>query len=408
MIKDATQMYCTRTVTDDLIWVGGNDRRLAMFEGVYGVPKGVSYNAYLLLDEQTVLFDTVDKAVSHVFFENLTHTLAGRPLDWLVIHHMEPDHAAAIGDLLLRYPALKILCSAKARDMLEQFFHLGLGDRITVVKDGSTFCSGRHSFRFLTAPMVHWPEVLFTYDETDKILFSADAFGVFGALDGHLFADEVDFFRDYLDEARRYYANIVGKYGPQVQAALKKVAALELRMVCPLHGFVWRREFDKYLDYYRLWSAYTPERAGVTIAYGSIYGNTENAAEILACRLAERGVAVEMFDVSVTPAADIVAAAFRNSHLVLASATYNTGIFVTMENLLRDLAAHNLQNRTVALIENGSWAPLAARQMRELLEPLKGVTFLDQPVKLLSALAPGQETELEALADAIVASMGAA
>ncbi len=398
-------MYCTRAIDRDLIWVGGNDRRLAMFEGVYGVPRGVSYNAYLLLDEKTVLFDTVDRAVGPVFFENLAHTLNGRPLDVLVIHHMEPDHSAAIDELVLRYPNLQILCTAKARDMLGQFFQMGLSDRVTTVKDGDSFCAGRHTLRFYTAPMVHWPEVMMTYDETSRTLFSADAFGVFGALNGHLFADEVDFFRDYLDEARRYYTNIVGKYGPQVQAALKKLAALDIAVVCPLHGFVWRKGFDQYLRYYQLWSTYTPETQAVLIAYASIYGHTENAAECLACRLAERGIRVQMFDVSVTAAPEILSAAFQCSHLVFASATYNAGIFVSMEELLRDLAAHNLQNRTVAFLENGSWASMSGKLMRQILEPLKNMTFLEQSVKLLSTLQPEQAAELDALADAIAASM---
>ncbi len=398
-------MYCTRAIDRDLIWVGGNDRRLAMFEGVYGVPRGVSYNAYLLLDEKTVLFDTVDRAVGPVFFENLAHTLNGRPLDVLVIHHMEPDHSAAIDELVLRYPNLQILCTAKARDMLGQFFQMGLSDRVTTVKDGDSFCAGRHTLRFYTAPMVHWPEVMMTYDETSRTLFSADAFGVFGALNGHLFADEVDFFRDYLDEARRYYTNIVGKYGSQVQAALKKLAALDIAVVCPLHGFVWRKGFDQYLRYYQLWSTYTPETQAVLIAYASIYGHTENAAECLACRLAERGIRVQMFDVSVTAAPEILSAAFQCSHLVFASATYNAGIFVSMEELLRDLAAHNLQNRTVAFLENGSWASMSGKLMRQILEPLKNMTFLEQSVKLLSTLQPEQAAELDALADAIAASM---
>jgi flavorubredoxin len=381
--------------------VGGNDRRGTKFEAVYEVPRGVSYNAYLLLDEKTVLFDTVDRSVSAPFFENLTHGLGGRPLDCLVVHHMEPDHAATIGDLLLRYPDVQILCTAKAKEMLRQFFPAVSADRVTAVKEGDTLCTGTHTLRFVTAPMVHWPEVMLTYDETAKTLFSADAFGVFGALNGRLFADEVDFFRDYLDEARRYYANIVGKYGPQVQAALKKLDGLEIALVCPLHGFVWRQDFGRYLDYYRLWSTYTPETRAVLIAYASVYGNTENAAEALASRLAEKGMAVDLFDVSVMPASEIIAEAFRCSHLVFAAPTYNGGVFVTMDALLRDLAAHNLQNRTVAFLENGSWAPMSGRLMRQILEPLKNTTFLEQTVSLRSALRDEQDGELDTLAAAI-------
>ena len=348
-------MYCVRKVLEDLWWVGGNDRRLAMFEGVYAVPNGVSYNSYLLLDDKTVLFDTVDPSVSKVFFENVDHVLAGRKLDYLVIHHMEPDHSGTVSEVLLRHPETVIVCSDRIRAMLQQFrggvapqnaFHL--------VKEGDTFETGHHTLTFLSAPMVHWPEVMVSYDLTTRTLFSADAFGTFGAINGALFADEVDFFRDYVDEARRYYCNIVGKYGTQVQALLKKASTVQIDRICPLHGFVWRKNIGEFIDRYVHWSTYTPEEQGVMIAYASVYGGTENAAELLSVRLRERGVKTVMFDVSVTPASDIIAAAFRWSHLVFAAPTYNAGIFVTMENLLHDIVAHNLQNRTVALIENGS------------------------------------------------------
>ena len=393
-------MYCTRKVLDDLIWVGADDRRLACFEGVYGVPDGVSYNAYLLLDERTVLFDTVDKAVSSVFLENVAKTLDGRKLDYLVVHHMEPDHAATLELLLQRYPETTVVCNAKIKAMIGQFFPLDLTDRFLLVKEGDTLCTGRHSFHFVMAPMVHWPEVMMSYDETDKILFTADAFGTFGALNGRLFADETDFFAEHLDEARRYYTNIVGKYGPQVQAVLKKAAKLDIAFVCPLHGFVWRSHFGDFLEKYLLWSSYTPEEKSVLIAYASVYGHTENAANILACKLAEKGVRVRMHDTSVIPASYILSDAFRCSHLVFAATTYNAGVFVTMENLLHDLAAHNLQNRKVAVIENGSWAPTSGKVMRELLAPCKNIAFIAENITLKSALAPGQEAQLEALAQA--------
>ena len=343
-------MYCTRKIREDLIWVGADDRRLSCFEGVYGVPDGVSYNSYLLLDEKTVLFDTVDKAVYSVFLENLAHALSGRPLDYLVVQHMEPDHAATLELVVQRYPEAKIVCNAKTKTMIAQFFPLDLAERMVLVKEGESLCTGRHTLHFVMAPMVHWPEVMMTYDSADKILFTADAFGTFGALNGRLFADETDFFGEHLDEARRYYTNIVGKYGPQVQAALKKAAALEIALVCPLHGFVWRSHFGDFLEKYLLWSSYTPEEKSVMLAYASVYGHTENAANILAARLAEKGVRVRMYDTSVTPASYIVSDAFRCSHLVFAATTYNAGVFVTMENLLHDIAAHNLQNRKVALI----------------------------------------------------------
>ncbi len=398
-------MYCTRNVTDDLVWVGADDRRLAMFEGVYSVPGGVSYNSYLLLDEKTVLFDTVDAAVQKTFFENVAHALDGRSLDYLVVHHMEPDHSATLGGILLRYPDVTVVCNKKTEAMIYQFFGDDLPMHAQIVGEGDVLETGSHSLTFLMAPMVHWPEVMVTYDMATKTLFSADAFGTFGALNGALFADEVDFFADYLSEARRYYTNIVGKYGPQVQALLKKASAVDIQRICPLHGFVWRENLGDYIAKYNLWSRYEPERTGVMIAYASVYGNTENAANILACRLREKGIDVAMFDVSVTPSSEIVAASFEYSHLVFASTTYNAGIFISMEDVLRDLASHNLQNRTVALIENGTWAPMSGKQMRTLLGGLKDMTILEDSVTLKSSLQTEQLEELDALADAIAATM---
>ena len=394
-------MYCTKKITDDLTWVGANDRRLAMFEGVYSVPDGVSYNSYLLLDDVTVLFDTVDKAVSGIFFENVEHTLAGRDLDYVVVHHMEPDHSATLAELILRYPNVRIICTVKIKNMIKQFFTFDADSRIKLVKEGEIFETGHHALTFVNAPMVHWPEVMFSYDTVDKILFSADAFGTFGALNGAIFADEVDFMRDYLDEARRYYCNIVGKYGTQVQAVLKKAAGLDIQMICPLHGFVWRRNIGDYIDKYQKWSTYTPEETGVMIAYASVYGHTENVAEVVACRLRDAGIPTVMYDVSVTPASDIIAAAFKYSHLVFASTTYNAGIFVSMEELLRDLAAHNIQNRTVAFIENGSWAATSGKLMREIIEGCKKMTILDQTISIKSSLKPAQEDSVDALVAAI-------
>ena len=398
-------MFCTRKITDDLWWVGGNDRRLSLFEGVYSVPKGVSYNSYLLLDESTVLFDTVDTAVGPLFFENLKHLLGDRPLDFVVIQHMEPDHSATLGMLLEKHPETTVVCNAKSAQLINQFFKTDISNRSYIVNEQSVFNSGHHEFQFFNAPMVHWPEVMFTYDKTDGVLFSADAFGVFGALNGALFADEVDFWRDYLDEARRYYGNIVGKYGAQVQAALKKLDNKPLNYVCPLHGFVWRKDFKKYVEKYQKWSTYTPEENGVMIAYASIYGNTENAAEILSSKLREKGVKTEMFDVSVNPASEIISASFKWSHLVFASSTYNSGIFISMEELLRDLVAHSLQNRTVAFIENGSWAATSAKQMRGILESCKNITMLENTVSIRSTLSDDQETELDSLCEKIVESL---
>ena len=399
-------MYCIRKVNDDYTWVGADCRRLALFEGVFGVPDGVSFNSYLLMDDKTVLFDTVDSAVRTTFRENVAHVLNGKAPDYLVVHHMEPDHAAEMADLARQYPDMGILCSAAAKNMIAQFFDAERAGRVTVVKEGDTLCTGRHTLRFIAAPMVHWPEVLMTYDETDKLLLTADAFGTFGALNGALFADEVDFHRDYLDEARRYYTNIVGKYGAQVQAVLKKAGGLDIQMLLPLHGFVWRQGLGYILGKYDLWSRYEPEERGVVIAYASVYGGTENAANILACRLREQGVQVAMYDTSVTPASYILAAAFRFSHVVLAAPTYNAGVFVTMENLLHDLTAHTLKNRRVAYIENGSWAPTSARGMQKLLEPLKWEQAADT-VTLRSALRQGQQEELERMAMQLADSVNA-
>ncbi len=397
-------MYCTRKITDDLIWIGSNDRQHPIFEAAHPVPRGMSYNSYLLLDEKTVLFDTVDRAVQTQFMENLEHALNGRALDYIFVHHMEPDHAATLGDLMLRHPEAKIVCNGKAVNMIRQF-HAADPKGAILVNEGDTLSTGRHHFTFVAAPMVHWPEVVVSYDSTDKILFSADGFGSFGALNGVLFADEVDWERDWLDEARRYYTNIVGKYGPQVMALLNKASKLDIQMMCPLHGPIWRKDFGKIIDRYVKWASYEPEVQGVVIPFASIYGNTETAASILACRLAELGVPVEMYDVSSSHYSYVLSDCFKYSHIVFACPTYNNGIFDPMEHLLRDLAHHNLQNRKVALIQNGSWAPASGKLMAEILGEMKNMELLEAPITLKSALAPGQESELEALAQALAASV---
>ena len=401
-------IYCIRKENHDYTWVGADCRRLALFEGVFGVPDGVSFNSYLLMDDKTVLFDTVDSAVRTTFRENVAHVLNGKAPDYLVVHHMEPDHAAEMADLARQYPDMGILCSAAAKNMIAQFFDAELAGRVTVVKEGDTLCTGRHTLRFIAAPMVHWPEVLMTYDETDKLLLTADAFGTFGALNGALFADEVNFDRDYLDEARRYYTNIVGKYGTPVQNVLKKAAGLDIQYLCPLHGPIWRENIGWFLEKYKRWSTYTPEAWTAAIFCGSIYGHTENACEILASRLAEKGVRhVRIFDVSHTDVSEQVSAAFQCSHLVFASATYNGGIYTPMETLLLELKAHALQNRTVALIENGSWGPAAARLMAKHLEEMKGMEQIAPPITIRSAVKEEQYRKLEELADLIAADIAA-
>lgn len=395
-------MHCVKKITEDLYWVGGNDRRLNLFENVYPIPNGISYNAYLLLDEKTVLFDTVDKSVSGLFFENLAHLLDGRRLDFLIVNHMEPDHCATMNELVLRYPEVCIICNAKTLAMIKQFFSFDIDGRVLLIKEMDTLCSGRHTFTFLMAPMVHWPEAMVTYDTTEQILYSADAFGTFGAVDGIIFADELRFESDWLDEARRYYTNIVGKYGTQVQALLKKAAGVEIRMICPLHGPVWRKNIHWFIEKYLYWSSYTPEEEGVLIAYASIYGHTENAAAIAASRLAEQGITnIKMYDVSVTHPSYILADAFRYSHILLASATYNAGIFPPMETLVHDLVAHNLQNRTVAVIENGTWAATAGKLIKDELAKCKNLTVLENTLSLKSAMKPEQSDDLDALISAI-------
>ena len=401
-------MYCVKKMTDDLYWVGGSDRRLALFENVYPIPNGVSYNAYLLLDEKTVLLDTVDRSIADLFFENVAHVLNGRKLDYVIVNHMEPDHCAVLQDLVLRYPEVKIVCNAKTVTMIRNFFTFDIDSRAVIVKEMDTLCTGRHTFAFVMAPMVHWPEAMVSYDATTKTLFSADAFGTFGALNGNLYADEVNFKTEYLADARRYYTNIVGKYGTQVQALLKKAAAIEIETICPLHGPVWRKDIAWFLDKYVHWATYQPEETAIVIAYASVYGNTENAANILAGMLADKGVRnVKVYDVSATHPSYIVSECFRASHLVFLSTTYNAGMFVNMENLVHDIVHHNLQNRTIALVENGSWAPTAAGLMRAEFQKLKNCTILDDGVSIRSSLKEDQLAQMEALADALVASMPA-
>ena len=402
-------MYCVRKVTEELYWVGANDRRLALFENIHPIPRGVSYNAYLLRDEKTVLFDTVDWSACRQLIENVEHLLEGRPLDYLVINHMEPDHGASIEEILLRWPDVKIISTEKAFLFMHQFgFHTDSHECITV-KEGDTFSFGGHTVTFIAAPMVHWPEAMVTFDTTNGVLFAADAFGTFGALDGRLFNDEVNFDRDWIDDARRYYTNIVGKYGPHVQKLLGKAAGIldQIRFICPLHGPVWRSDMGYLIDKYDHWSRYEPEEKGVLIAYASMYGNTEAAAGALAARLAEKGVTnIAMYDVSNTHVSYLISESFRLSHIVLASVTYNLGIYPVMHNFLMDMKALNLQNRTFAIIENGSWACKSGDLMQKFIdEQLKNMTVLNERLSLASSLKADKAAELDALADAIVESL---
>lgn len=399
-------MYCVRKVVDDLYWVGGNDHRLALFENIHPIPRGVSYNSYLLIDQKTVLFDTVDWSVCRQFLENVEHVLDGRDLDYLVINHMEPDHGASIEEILLRYPNVKIISTEKSFLLMHQFgFHID--GQTEEVKEGDTKCFGKHMITFVEAPMVHWPEAMVSFDVTNGVLFSADAFGSFGALDGKLFNDEVDFDRDWLDDARRYYTNIVGKYGPHVQALLKKAGTIDIKTICPLHGPVWRNDLGYLLDKYDKWSRYEPEEKGVMIVYASMYGNTESAAQVLAARLVEKGIKnVVVHDVSNTHVSNLISDAFKYSHIVLASVTYNLGIYPVMHDFLMHMKALNLQKRTVGIIENGSWAPKSGSLMKDFLDnEMKQMSILTSEVSMVSSLSANNENEMDNLVNSIVDSM---
>ncbi|MCI9415383.1 MAG: FprA family A-type flavoprotein [Clostridiales bacterium] len=399
-------MQCTRQIAPDIYWVGGSDRRLALFENLFPLPDGVAYNSYLIADEKTALMDTVDTSITRQFLEGVEAALNGRGLDFVVVNHMEPDHCAHLEELARRYPQMKIVGNPKTFQMIRQFYTMECEDRFYQVGEGDTLSLGRHTLRFTFTPMVHWPEVMMTYDTAEHILFSADAFGSFGAHEGHLFSDEVDFDTRRLPEARRYYANIVGKYGPQVQAALKKLSGVDIRMICPLHGPVWRRDLPYLLDKYDHWSRYQPEKPGVVLSYASMYGNTENAVTLLADRLAEKGVPnLRVYDVSKTHPSYIIGELFQLSHAVFGAPTYNGGMHLAMENLFHDMASLNLQNRKVALIGNGSWAPASAALMKKRLEGMKNMTLIGQPLEIRSSLKQEQADELEALANAIASSV---
>ena len=402
-------MHYVRKVTNDIYWVGANDHRLALFENIHPIPKGVSYNAYLMLDEQSVLFDTIDWSACRQLLDNIEYLLEGKPLDVLVINHMEPDHGASIEEILLRYPKVKVVSTEKSFMLMRQFGFDIEGHELIEVKEGDVMSFGKHEVTFIAAPMVHWPEAMVSFDLTEGVLFSADAFGSFIALDGKLFNDEVNFDRDWIDEARRYYTNIVGKYGPHVQALLDKAAGIvdQIKFICPLHGPIWRSDFGYLLDKYQHWSSYEPEDKAVMIAYASMYGNTESVAQALAGKLVERGITnVQLYDVSNTHVSYLISEAFRVSHLVLASVTYNLDIYPVMKSFLHDMKALNVQNRMVALIENGSWATKSGDFMEEFIDnEMKQMTILNQRLSIASSLPSSKEEELDQLADAIADSV---
>lgn len=399
-------MQNTRKVTDNIVWVGCNDRRLTLFENLFPIPRGVSYNSYLVMDEKVTLLDTVDVCALQQFMENIDYVLDGKEIDYLIVQHMEPDHGAGIQEMMRRFPNMKIVANAKTIQMIGQFFDLPQEERVVLVKEGDTLTTGTHTFRFVMAPMVHWPEVMVTYEESEKVLFSADAFGTFGALNGNIFSDELEFDKEWLADTRRYYANIVGKYGMQTQALLKKAAGLDIQLICSLHGPIWRENLSYIIDKYDKWSKYEPEDKEVVMIYGSVYGHTEQAVDALAGKLAEKGIRhIAVYDVSKTHVSELIAEIFRASHIVIACATYNGGIYPPMENLLNDMKALSVQKRTVALMDNGTWAPTAGKQIVKKLEEMKEMELLTQQLSIKSVLKNDREAELDAFAQQIIDAM---
>ena len=378
-------------ITNDIIYVGVNDKEIDLFEGQYDVPNGISYNSYLILDEKIAVMDSVDISFKDEWLSNIESTLGDKAPDYLVVQHMEPDHSASIMHFVKKYPGCRIVSSLKAFAMMKNFFFVDLqSERGIVVGEGSTLSLGKHTLTFITAPMVHWPEVIMTYDSYDKALFSADGFGKFGALD----TDE-----DWACEARRYYIGIVGKYGAQVQAVLKKAKGLDIQIICPLHGPVLNKNLDYYINLYDIWSSYRPEESGVALAYTSVYGNTEKAALYLKEKLESLGVKVALSDLARCDMAEAIEDAFRYSHLVLATTTYNADIFPFMREFINHLTERGYKNRTVGFIENGSWAPMAAKVMREMLSGMKNLVFAENAVKINSGVSEENYRELDALAE---------
>lgn len=391
-------MHCTRKVTDGIYWVGANDRRLAKFENMFPIPRGVSYNSYVILDEKTALMDTADSSVAERFMENVVAVLDGRALDYLVVQHMEPDHCANIAAIVEKYPEVTIVGNTKTMQMISQFYSGTKVENTLLVKEGDKLSLGEHELNFVTAPMVHWPEVMVTYESKEKILFSADGFGSFGALNGVLFDDEIFFDAIWMEDARRYYTNIVGKYGPQVQALLKKAADLDIAMICPLHGPVWRSDLELLIEKYDQWSRYEAEEDGVLLVYGSMYGNTENAVEVLATEIVEQGMKnIKMYDASVTDCSYLIAEAFRYNRIVVAAPTYNAGLFAPVEHFLNDMKALNVQNKKIALVENGSWAPMAAKHMKAIVETMKNMEIIEPTLTIKSAIQKTQMDEVKTL-----------
>ena len=377
-------------ISKDILYIGVDDTDIDLFESQYPVPDGVSYNSYVILDEKVVVMDTVDARATDAWLANLKEALKGRTIDYLVISHLEPDHAANIGRLADMYPNMKLIGNQKTFTMLPQFFHADTTDRQVVVNEGETLSIGKHTLQFFMAPMVHWPEDMVTYEQSEKILFSADGFGKFGALVN-------DDITDWACEARRYYFNIVGKYGTSVQALLKKAATLDIAMICPLHGPVLKENLGYYINLYDTWSSYRPEKSGIVVAYASIHGNTAAAAKKLAEMIEQTGTKVELCDVTRTMVSELIESAFEYDRMILAAATYDGGIFSPMEDFLHHLQAKGFQNRTIGLMENGSWAPVAAKKMREILDTMKNITIAEPVVTIKSTMSDAVIAQMEAL-----------
>lgn len=399
-------MYSIRNITDDVVYVGVEDRRLHLFENIFPLDRGVTYNSYVIRDEKTALLDTADATVSQQFFENVAAALDGRTLDYLIVNHMEPDHCALIAEALEKYPNAIVVGNAKTFQMIGQFFTLTIPEeRKLVVKEGDTLSLGKHQLSFVMAPMVHWPEAMFTFDATEGILFSADAFGVFGTNNGNIFADELNYqAQDFVDDARRYYTNIVGKYGMQVQNVLKKAAGIDIKMLCPLHGPIWREDLGFILNLYDKWSRYEAEEKAVAVFYNSIYGNTESVINAFTMKLAAHGVKnIKAYDVSKTDVSVMIAECFRVTNLIFGATTYNNGLFPKMENLVADMKALSVQNKKISIIENGTWAPTSGKLLKAEFDTLKNCEYIGDTLTIKSA-AFSREA-LDALADAVAASL---
>ena len=400
-------MQCTRKINENLYWVGAEDRRLTLFENLFPIPRGIAYNSYLIKDEKNILLDTVDYSVGRQFLENIKHVLGNERLDYLVINHMEPDHCSLIEELVYKYPEMKIICNNQTIKMIKQFYNFDIDTKVEIVKEGQTLKIGKHEFKFIMAPMVHWPEVMVTYDMTDKILFSADAFGSFGALNGNLFNDDIDFEKDWLPDARRYYTNIVGKYGPQVQNLLKKASNLEIKMICPLHGVIWRSNLEYIIEKYDKWSKYEPEKNSVLIIYSSVYGNTESVVNTLSNYLGENGIKdIAVYDSSNTDVSYLVAESFKYSNIVIAATTYNLGVFPAIEQYLLDIKRQNIQNRTISIIENSTWVPgIVTKEVNKIIAEMKNISILENTYSIKSSAKENEYEYIRNIGNEIINSL---